>query len=88
MTPASMEARVIGITIRYERLGGHAGSIALVCQPGRWSVTSSGGKPALRGTGETPDDALLMAEAALTNMEKQHAICAHHAAKLAQTLGV
>ena len=83
MTPSRMEARLIALGIRYERMGGYANALALVHQPGRWSITCNGGTPALKGTGPTPDEAFQMAEAALTNAERQRLIAKQHKEEIA-----
>jgi hypothetical protein len=88
MTPTRIESRLRDLIARYVALGGNAGAPALVHQPGRWSITTSGDRPALKATGATPDEAFRIAETVLTNMEAQRAIARQYEAHLAETLGV
>lgn len=81
MTPTRIESRLRDLIARYVALGGNAAAPAIVHQPGRWSITTSGDRPSLKATAATPDEMFRVAETVLTNMERQRSM-------LAETIGV
>jgi hypothetical protein len=72
MTPTRMEQRLGALIVRYRQLGGNY--LALNMEPGRWSISAGGGRPAISAVGGTDEEAFSAAEAWIENMERQRSM--------------
>jgi hypothetical protein len=67
-----MEQRLGALIVRYRQLGGNY--LALNMEPGRWSISAGGGRPAISAVGGTDEEAFEAAENWITIMEQQRSM--------------